>query len=147
MVGGEDLNGTPINEWRVKVEEPAVIVTVDAQVTGEPLCNGDMTAMVWVTPANITIKKDGVTQVNPNYTVMINEVANDTVKDVGAGTYVVMVTHESGCYGTDTIKITEPEELVVMLDKGEGEFTCPDVTEGYIEATANWRNCIIIYTC
>lgn len=138
VIGGEeDELGNPVNAWRVKVEEPEVVVTVDASVSGEPECNGDMTAMVWITPGNISIVEDGVPVTNPVYSVMINEVANDTVKNVGAGTYVVKVTHESGCFGTDTIVIEEPEVLEVVLDKGEGEFTCPEMTEGYIEATAN----------
>lgn len=136
LIGGEENDeGTVINEWRVKIEAPAVEIMVDAVVTGAPKCNGDLTAEITVPAENVAIYVDDVL-VDMDYTVTIDGVEMDTLSDVGAGTYVVMVTNEDGCYATDTVVITEPEVLEVALAEVEGEFTCPDVTEGFIKATA-----------
>lgn len=136
VIGGEENDlGFAVNAWRVKMLEPEVVVTVDASAyMDEVLCNGDLTDTI--TLDAVTIEEDGVELVDPEYTVTINGFATDTLTGVGAGTYVVMVTHESGCYGTDTVVVTEPEVLEVTLNVGDGEFSCPDVTEGYIEAVA-----------
>ena len=136
VIGGEENSmGDPVNAWRVKIEDPEVIVTVDADaILGEVACNGDMTDTIVVN--SVVITRNGVPVVDPTYDVTINDVATDTLAGVGAGTYVVVVTDESGCYGTDTVTVTEPEVLDVILDIAQGEFSCPDVTEGYIEAVA-----------
>jgi uncharacterized protein YceK len=43
----------------------------------------------------------------------------------------------SGCKAYDIVPLSQPEALMaVSLTKGDGEFTCPDVVEGYIEAYA-----------
>ncbi|MCY1721604.1 T9SS type A sorting domain-containing protein [Prolixibacteraceae bacterium Z1-6] len=134
MVGGEqDENGQPVNEWRVKIAEPDIVVDVTAAAIGEILCNGNMTDTIVV--ESVVITQDGVVMVDPVYTVTIDGIETDTLADVGAGTYIVMVTHEGGCYGTDTVEIEQPELLeIIELVPGEGEFTCPDAVEGYIEA-------------
>ena len=137
LVGGEvGEDGNPVGEWRVKVAEPDVIVTVIADaINGEVLCNGDLTDTIVL--ESVVITEDGIEIDDPVYTVTINGIAGDTLANVGGGTYVVMVTHEGGCYGTDTVEVDEPEILDVVLDIAEGEFTCPDATEGFIQATVS----------
>ncbi|WP_167605242.1 T9SS type A sorting domain-containing protein [Maribellus sediminis] len=134
LVGGEDWNGVPVNEWRVKMAEPDTKVTVNAEVIGNTDCYG-ATFDITVPADSVVITVDGDTLATPVYTVMIDTVMNDTLSGVGPGTYIVTVTHESGCFGTDTVVIAEQEVFEVVLDKGDGEFSCPDVVEGYLEAT------------
>ncbi|WP_340112262.1 T9SS type A sorting domain-containing protein [Maribellus mangrovi] len=133
LIGGEDWNGEPVNEWRVKIAEPDTKVTVKAEVVGNTECYG-ATFDIIVPADSVVVVVDGDTLPDPEYTVMIDTVANDTLSGVGPGTYVVVVTYE-GCVGTDTVVIDEQEVFEVVLDKGDGEFSCPDVVEGYLEAT------------
>ncbi|MDX8338699.1 T9SS type A sorting domain-containing protein [Draconibacterium sp. IB214405] len=136
IAGGEvGPDGMPVNEWRVKVADPDIVVDVTAVSTGEILCNGDMTDTIVV--EDVTIYEDGVALEDPVYTVTINGMDTTTLEGVGAGTYVVVVTHEGGCYGVDTVVIEDPEVLDVVLDIAEGEFTCPGSTEGFIQATVS----------
>jgi len=134
IVGGEEWNGAPVNEWRVKIAEPEVLVEVNAEVVGNTACYG-ATFDIVVPADSVMVWEDGVVVADPVYTVMIDTVMGDTLSGVGPGTYVVTVTHESGCFGTDTVVIAEQEVFEVVLDKGDGEFSCPDVVEGYLEAT------------
>jgi hypothetical protein len=146
VVGGEEDNlGNPVNEWRVKIAEPSIEVTVNAAVSGKPKCNGDLSAVITVPADSIVIVVDGDTLTSLNYFIQIGSAMTDSLSGLGAGTYVVKVTHESGCYGTDTVKITEPEELQVALFKSDGEFTCPGGVEGYIEAMATGGGDTLMY--
>jgi len=136
VIGGEENDlGQVVNEWRVQILAPSVVVTVDLDDQMVD-CNGDMTAMITVGDANVTIEVDEVVA-DRGYTVTIHGVATDTLSDLGAGTYVVVVTDTlSGCSGTDTVEIGENDVLEAILEVADGEFSCPDVTEGYIEVTA-----------
>ncbi len=140
IIGGEyDENDQVVNEWRVPIAAPSVEVTVVASQIEDSMlvCNGDMTAVV--TLDDVTITVDGVEPAEPRgYTVTIDGVAvTDKLGGLGAGTYVVEVTDTlSGCTGTASVEVVDPEVLDVMLAPADGEFTCPGSTEGYIEATA-----------
>lgn len=141
IVGGEfDEDDNEINEWRVPILEPAVKVTVAASVADPVLCAGDYATVV-VAPDSVTIEVEGVEE-SRGYTVWFENLAgeelavNDTV--MAMDTVIAYVKDTlSGCWGSDTVAISQPEELMaVSLTKGDGEFTCPDVVEGYIEAYA-----------
>ncbi|WP_319592275.1 T9SS type A sorting domain-containing protein [uncultured Draconibacterium sp.] len=141
IVGGEfDKNDDEINKWRVPILEPAVQVTVAATVADPVLCAGDYATVVVVTDS-VTIEVEGEEE-SRGYTVWFENLAgdilveNDTV--MAMDTVVAFVKDTlSGCWGTDTVAISQPEPLMaVSLTKGDGEFTCPDVVEGYIEAYA-----------
>lgn len=135
MVGGEKLNGVPVNEWRVKIEEPEVIVAFVADVTEEVLCFGDLTGEIAL--SNITIDGVPVNASAVNITINGNP-ATTPISGLAAGDYEIKVQDKvSGCSHTEEITIDGPvAPLEVVLDKGEGEFTCPDAVQGYIEAIA-----------
>ena len=138
VIGGEEDDlGNPVEAWTVQIEKPEIEVLVDASVAGAPACNGDLTGSISVNADDVTIYKDGVAVVNPVYTVTINDVETNTLENLGAGTYYIVVTNENGCYGRDTVTFTEPEVLDALLDKAEGEFTCPGDNIGYIETTVS----------
>ncbi|MBN2634822.1 MAG: T9SS type A sorting domain-containing protein [Prolixibacteraceae bacterium] len=135
MVGGEKLNGVPVNEWRVKIEEPEVIVAFVASVTEDVLCFGDLTGEITI--SNITI--DGVPVNSSAVNITINgNPAVTPIQGLAAGEYEIKVQDKvSGCSHTEEVTIDGPvAPLEVVLDKGEGEFTCPDAVQGYIEAIA-----------
>ncbi|WP_321367900.1 T9SS type A sorting domain-containing protein [uncultured Draconibacterium sp.] len=142
IVGGEfDRDGvTEVNKWRVPILPANVQVTFEATVVDPVLCSGDL-ATVIVHPDSVTIEVDGVEE-SRGYTVWFENLAgeelvvNDTV--MAMDTVIAWVQDTlSGCKGFDTVAISQPEELMaVSLTKGDGEFTCPDVVEGYIEAYA-----------
>ncbi|WP_297092432.1 T9SS type A sorting domain-containing protein [uncultured Draconibacterium sp.] len=135
IIGGEyDENDQPVNEWRVQIEEPAFVVTFDIDVEDPIQCNGETTADVIV--SNVVVTENETPLVDPEVTVEIDGVEMDTLENVGAGVYYITVTHDAtGCSTMDSVEVTEPKELVAVLDKAEGMFTCPDETEGYIEVT------------
>lgn len=138
LIGGEedDLGG-PVEAWTVQIQKPEIEVVVDATVMNAPACNGDLTGSISVNADDVTIYKDGVVVVDPVYTVTINEVETNALGNLGAGTYYIVVTSESGCIGRDTVTFTEPEVLEAILDKVEGQFTCPGDNIGYIETSVS----------
>ena len=128
---------TPVEAWTVQIQKPEIEVVVDATVMNAPACNGDLTGSISVNADDVTIYKDGVVVVDPVYTVTINEVETNALGNLGAGTYYIVVTSESGCIGRDTVTFTEPEVLEAILDKVEGQFTCPGDNIGYIETSVS----------
>ena len=138
LIGGEEDDlGNPVEAWTVQIQKPEIEVVVDATVMNAPACNGDLTGSISVNADDVTIYKDGVVVVDPVYTVTINEVETNALGNLGAGTYYVVVTSESGCIGRDTVTFTEPEVLEAILDKVEGQFTCPGDNIGYIETSVS----------
>ena len=138
MIGGEEDDlGNPVEAWTVQIQKPKIEVVVDATVMNAPTCNGDLTGSITVNADDVTIYKDGVVVVDPVYTVTINEVETNALGNLGAGTYYIVVTSEIGCIGRDTVTFTEPEVLEAILDKVEGQFTCPGDNIGYIETSVS----------
>ena len=141
IVGGEENDqGQVVQEWRIPIAKPEVVVTVDLDDLAVD-CNGDMTAMIVVEDADVTIEVNEV-EMSRGYSVAYTNLAGvelgvgDTLANLGADTVIVTVTDTlSGCYGVDTVVITEPLQLEAMLSEAEGDFTCPDAVEGYIEVT------------
>lgn len=138
VIGGEEDDlGNPVAAWTVEIQKPEIEVVVEGTVADEPACKGDLTGSITVDADDVTVYKDGVVLANPVYTVTIDEAETNTVENLGVGTYYIVVTHESGCIGRDTVTITEPDVLTASLDKGEGEFTCPGDNIGYIETSVS----------
>ncbi|WP_082063413.1 T9SS type A sorting domain-containing protein [Draconibacterium sediminis] len=138
VIGGEeDELGSSVDAWKVEIEEPVMEVVVEASVAGAPVCNGDLTGSISVNADDVTIYRDGVMVENPEYTVTINDEETNTLENLGAGTYYIIVTDENGCVGRDTVTFTEPQVLDALLAKAEGQFTCPGDNIGYIETTVS----------
>ncbi len=138
VIGGEENDaGQPVNAWRVKIADPTTVITYDSWSENDPLCNGDLTAMVIVD--NVVVTKDGVAVTSPDYTTTINGVVidNDTLANVGAGMYYIEVMDAEGCSTLDTVEVEEPDVLEAVLVVGDGEFTCSDVVEGYLEVNVD----------
>ncbi|WP_346861521.1 T9SS type A sorting domain-containing protein [uncultured Draconibacterium sp.] len=146
ITGGEYNDaGQVVNTWRVPIAKPKVEVIVDIDDM-EVDCNGDMTAMIVVDDAVVTIEVEEVAE-DRGYTVEFTSLAGvvlgsgDTLADLGADTIIVTVLDTlSGCTGVDTVVITEPEVLQAELFIKDGEFSCPDVNEGYIEVAVMGGN-------
>ncbi len=144
IVGGEyDDNDVEINEWRVPILDSTVNIEVVATIEEQIQCNGgDATVIVY--PSDVEI--DGVVGAR-EYTVWFTDLEenvlaeNDTLV-MGSATdttyFVAWVKDtESGCVGSDTVEIVQPKVLeAIALELGDGEFTCPEAIEGYMEAVA-----------
>jgi len=147
ITGGEyDRNDNEINEWRVPIAPANVVVTVNATLDQAIDCNGDLATII-VESDSVKIAVNEAVVPGRAYKVWFEDLDGTVLAEndslIYASTtdtaYVVAVVKDtlSGCFGVDTILITQPEELMaVSLTKGDGEFTCPDVVEGYIEAYA-----------
>ncbi len=145
IVGGEyDRNDHEINKWRVPIGEPEVQISV-AAMKADPKCNGDF-GMVVVEPDSVTVTENDVA-VDRAYTVWFENLAGDTIVEndtlqmtITDTTYVIAMVkdNESGCTGVDTVMLTQPDPLSAdALVIADGEFTCPSITEGYLEAMAS----------
>lgn len=133
MIGGEeDAMGNPVNEWRVKIDSAETEIDITVEHMENVACNGDQNDTIIV---HVVVTVNDVV-VDDDYTVTINGVEGDTLANVGAGTYEIVVTSEEGCTATETVVIDEPAVLEATLVPGDGEFSCPEVVEGYLEATA-----------
>ncbi|WP_163322053.1 T9SS type A sorting domain-containing protein [Draconibacterium mangrovi] len=138
VIGGEEDDlGSSVDAWNVEIQKPVMEVVVDVTVMNAPACNGDLTGSISVNADDVMIYKDGVVVENPVYTVTINDDETNTLANLGAGTYYIVVTDENGCVGRDTVTFTEPQVLEALLDKAEGEFTCPGDNIGYIETAVS----------
>ncbi|HKJ40725.1 MAG TPA: Ig-like domain-containing protein [Sunxiuqinia sp.] len=131
VVGGEvDDLGAPVNAWRVKILNDVPPIAFDVAHTNLK-CFEDASGTITV--SNITGGESA------DYKVFIDGVAiEDTVAtELSADTITVQVKDMVGGCTTDSVVVlTQPEELTVSLDKVDGSFTCPDATEGWLEATA-----------
>jgi hypothetical protein len=146
ITGGEYNDaGQVVNTWRVPIAKPAVEVVVEIDDI-EVDCNGDLTGMIVTDDDVVTIFVDDAEEAR-GYTVAYTSLAGvelgtgDTLADLGADTIIVTVTDTlSGCVGVDTVVITEPKVLQAELFIKDGEFSCPDVNEGYIEVAVMGGN-------
>lgn len=95
-------------EDSISVTEPPLL---EATITGSNItCFGDSTGRAFVTPTG------GTGPYSFNWSGG-NAVSNgDTIIGLGAGQYIVTVTDASLCEAFDTIVITEPAELVIVMD-------------------------------
>jgi len=157
IVGGEqDVNGNPVNKWRVKVGQPDSIVW-DFHRMGEdevkhyvqPKCYGgwdgqihlvDIMGGSGVYNAHVWGTSAAGEAVDTTYTNITKTGQLYILRGVPASSEEglnVTVLDANGCTSAvDTILIKQPAELVVSLEKSEGSFTCYLDNEGWIETTA-----------
>ncbi|RIH66097.1 T9SS C-terminal target domain-containing protein [Mariniphaga sediminis] len=172
IVGGEeDEFGTPVNEWRVQIEQPDEIMWQFHMIKGEvhyvmPKCYGSWDGSIHL--VNIT-GGSGVYNARVWGTSAAGESVDSTYTDIEADGpiywlngvpasnddgFEVTVTDANGCTSAiDTIYVDQPEELMVDLVKAEGSFTCAGAVEGLIEANVSggtgdyeyqlWKNGVI----
>ena len=136
---------TPYTTAQITITEPAEIVfTVSSQnTTGFGIEDGkiDFTAVNGgngIYTAVVTgIAADGTSKL---YTQSISDVNGWTISNVAASEaagYDVKILDGNNCESVvKKIVVLQPDKLVVTLTKGANEFSCPDIVEGLIEATA-----------
>jgi hypothetical protein len=133
VTGGEvDDLGAVVNEWRVKINVDVNPITY-TETKVDATCNG----------GNGSISVSGILGgQNTNYLVTIGGVAVSPVsgtytRSLVAGVYPILVTDGLGdCSTAKSLEVKQPTAVAVTLAKKDGSFTCPDVIEGYVEATA-----------
>ena len=156
IVGGEyDVNDIPVNQWRVKIQQPAEITwdflregtTQDDIIYEEPSCFGEWDGEIYLdyitggtSPygAIVTgIAADGET-VNLVYEDIESDEGYYVLDGVPASNddgFSVKVVDSKGCEtASKTIIVEQPAQLTVDLIKSPGSFTCADSNEGWIEA-------------
>ena len=146
--GSTNTSGDPVDTWTIQVNQAAQITWNFATPSfTEPTANGK---------ENGKIHLSGVTGGSGQYTAIVTGLAADktikaytqaisgatgwTINNVAASDengYTVKVFDGNNCQSEQqNIIVTQPEILSVTLDKMADSFTCPDVLEGLIEATA-----------
>jgi hypothetical protein len=144
VVGGEDLNGVPVNAWRVKIAAPDPI-TFTVGDTTTPTCNGKADGSIAINSitggtATYTISVIGTSTANAviNKTVTTTTTsATVTGLPASSGYYTITLSDANGCLAeTATKTINEPAALSVALKVSDGSFTCPGAVEGWIDAKA-----------
>lgn len=150
IVGGEG-DGTPVDEWRVTIEEPAP-VTFTAELDSMVQCFGEnagVTAIDIYSEAGgpYTINVSGTdydgnavdvtvvgTESDPVPTVYVP--ATETWPDLTDpdNAYTVTLTDANGCSATGTIEVWQYPELTVSMVPAEGAFLCPGDVTGVMEA-------------
>ncbi len=144
IVGGEDLNGVPVNAWRVKITAPDPITFAVGNTT-TPTCNGKADGSIAINSiiggtATYTVSIIGTSTadavVNKTKTTTGNSVTV-TGLPASSGYYTITLSDANGCLAaTATKTINEPAALSVALKVGDGSFTCPGAVEGWIDAKA-----------
>ena len=161
VMGGEEYNGVPVNEWRVQILQPAQLQLTGIYSSLDAKCHAAANGEIWIDPAAIT----GGNGAPYSFTVTGTNFAGEAVsktytalatsggyykltglqaswKDGYTGAeraqdrYTVQVTDKNGCTSTTQVKaIKHPKVLDVTVAKAQGAFSCPDAVEGFIEAT------------
>ena len=101
-----DGNGCTF-DTTIQISEPLILTSVFSGVSMAPSghnirCNGDTTGKAKVLPSGGTI---------PYSFLWSNSVTVDSINNVPAGTYSVVITDNNGCTFSDTIILTEPTIL------------------------------------
>lgn len=145
IVGGQyDKDGNEVNKWRVPINEPEVTIELAPRVAESIDCYGEE-GLIVLDADSVMITKDTDPTYDPEYLVWFGNMAGDTlaINDSLAITLesmkdtimVYVLDLESGCEEYEMVILSQPTMLSAdMLVPGDGEFSCPDVTEGYIEA-------------
>ncbi len=91
----------------------------------EPLCNGTAEGSITLNPSSI-----------PPITTIewSNNATTETIDNLPAGTYTVVVTNDATCESTETITLEEPIPITTSLDLTNP--TCAVATNGAITVTA-----------
>ncbi|MCD6367148.1 MAG: gliding motility-associated C-terminal domain-containing protein, partial [Bacteroidales bacterium] len=92
-----------------------------------PACNGDTNAMAWVIDSGGTAP----------YTYLWSPSGtNDTITNIGAGTYIVTITDAHNCTLTDSVDIVDPPLLTIQIVSQTNPL-CHDDCNGGITITGN----------
>jgi gliding motility-associated-like protein len=104
-------------------EPPAIDFSVAS--TSEPLCNGDANGMITVIPSGGTLP----------YTYNWSPVGGtgDTLVNVGANSYTVVITDANGCLDSQTVFITEPP--VLSISNVTTNPSCNTISDGAVNVT------------
>lgn len=89
----------------IEVMEPTVLVTTDSMVT--PLCNGDTNGSIYINASGGT---------SPYSYSWSSGGSASSESNIGAGSYVVIITDDNGCSNVDSLELTEPDALMLVLD-------------------------------
>ncbi|MEO1438073.1 MAG: T9SS type A sorting domain-containing protein, partial [Bacteroidota bacterium] len=100
-----DANGCPPISPMITLNDPAP-VGIDAVDLQDPLCNGETSGVITITPVGGT----------PDYTYLwSNGTTDENLVGVGAGDYVSSITDANGCaFVSSTFTLTEPTLLSVL---------------------------------
>ncbi|RKX18376.1 MAG: hypothetical protein DRP35_09390, partial [Candidatus Zixiibacteriota bacterium] len=92
-----------------------------------PACNGDTNAMAWVIDSGGTA---------PYTYLWSNSGTNDTITNIGAGTYIITITDAHNCTLTDSVDIVDPPLLTIQI-VSQTDPLCHDDCNGGITITGN----------
>jgi gliding motility-associated-like protein len=108
----------------VNITEPDDITFSAANAT-DPLCGGDTNGMITVIPSGGTLP----------YTYNWSPVAGtaDTLANLGANSYTVIVTDANGCVDSQTVVLTEPP--ILTISNTSVPPTCNSFSDGSIDVT------------
>ena len=121
-----DVNGCT-NLISDTILEPLTPVDIASSGVSDVLCYGDNDGSLWVTPSG------GVAP----YTYSWNTLGtNDTIDNLAAGSYSVIVTDSNGCTKNQSFVVTQPSVLTNSVTQsiyiGNTNISCPGGTDGYI---------------
>ena len=126
-----DANGCVYTDSVNITDTSSLVLFVDSLVP--PTCYGDCNAIVQV----------GASGGYPPYTFQWDSNANNQTSNIVdslcAGSYVVTVTDDSGCYRIDTINIANPAPVTISLDTTQTSnlITCYMECNGTIAVSVN----------
>jgi hypothetical protein len=161
-VGGYTYDWEDVNLPDIDVVSNLTSGDYTLQVTDSNGCTNEATASV-SSDANITLevygndiscngKSDGIAWVevsggSGNYTYNWNIAGgaqNDTIINLSAGTYSVIVSDPSGCSVSGSVTIGEPDALAVIVNSSS--VLCEDDMDGTAIATASGGNAPYTYS-
>ena len=120
-------NGFCVASDTIYISQPDTLVATASTVVGELDCYGEETGKAYVSYEGGT----------PGYSVLwSNNATTDTISNLAAGTYSVLVTDAHGCSDTSSVTITQPTELKITI-KDKNDIDCFGGTNGSATAEAS----------
>jgi hypothetical protein len=107
------------------ITEPATLISTTTQVLNNVLCNGDTSALAFVTATGGT----------PGYSYTWDNGSNNDTASFSVGSWFVTVTDANGCFTSDSVVITEPGVLASNIDSTHN-ISCFGLTDGELFASA-----------
>ncbi|MFH2095293.1 MAG: gliding motility-associated C-terminal domain-containing protein, partial [Bacteroidota bacterium] len=132
-----DGNGCKYVIIELTVGQPALLSVLASGF--DPACDGDTTGNVTVAVSGGTIPYT-FTWYHTGWT---SSVSDQTINDLGSGTYYVTVSDFMNCQGTDYVTLYDPPEMQVVvtdtINNYQGEITVT-VIGGTLPVTFEWSN-------